>query len=188
MSTESDLIAADDAERHNTCPFCGGYATRFRYSPNRCDRCYLPVVFWHPWREMHMRPIDQTIFVGDTQPGNCFAACIASIFEIPIESIPAWETDAQWPDHWIQVSDYLAEAFGVGMLKIDFASGTGGLVHDDDCFCILTGEGPRGVDHAVVGLGPNIVHDPHPSRDGLVGKPKSVIYFVVLHPQCRQTS
>lgn len=53
--TESDLIAADDAERHNTCPFCGGYATRFRYSLNRCDRCYLPVVFWHPWWEMQAR-------------------------------------------------------------------------------------------------------------------------------------
>lgn len=132
-----------------------------------------------------MKAVDQTVFVGDTRPGNCFAACIASIFEVPLESIPAWEIESQWAEHWIEVSDYLANKFGVGMLEIVFASRTGGLTHDDDCFCILTGKGPRGVNHAVVGLGPNIVHDPHPSRDGLVGKPESVVYFVVLNPQKR---
>ena len=53
--TESDLIAADDAERNNTCPFCGGCSTCFRYSPNRCERCGLPVVHWQPWREMQAK-------------------------------------------------------------------------------------------------------------------------------------
>lgn len=53
--TESDLLAADDAERNNTCPVCGGWPTCYREAPHRCNECDLPVVHWQPWREMQTK-------------------------------------------------------------------------------------------------------------------------------------
>jgi len=47
-----------------------------------------------------------------------------------------------------------------------------GIIAFGNNLCILAGPGPRGVDHAVVGrwdlTTPEIVHDPHQSRDGLL--------------------
>jgi hypothetical protein len=49
------LLAADDAERNNTCPVCGGWPTCYREAPHRCNECDLPVVHWQPWREMQTK-------------------------------------------------------------------------------------------------------------------------------------
>lgn len=49
--SENELIVADDREKNNLCPFCGGRPTIFENRPNECCSCYLPVIFWKIFRE-----------------------------------------------------------------------------------------------------------------------------------------
>ena len=146
-----------------------------------------------------MKPVTQTRTGGNVNaPGNCFPACIASIFEVSITDLPDekdiidrmrqsgdWDgkseqnkRNASWSQLWIELSDWLFYHRGVGMIEVQYASGAGGLMHDDEIYCILGGKSPRGFDHAVVGKGGDIVHDPHPEGGGLIGKPDTITYFV----------
>lgn len=149
-----------------------------------------------------MKPVMQTRVGGNPEcPGNCFAACLASILEIDISEIPdELESIAQvkadgrwtgikeddwsrsWAVWWVTVSDWLFDRFGLGMIDIQYKTGTGGLVRDDDIYCILGGKSPRGLPHAVVAKGALIIHDPHPEGGGLVDTPDTVTYFVVANP------
>jgi hypothetical protein len=112
-----------------------------------------------------MKPIDQTTFgKGD---GNCMAACVASVLEIPLEEIPDIRGDRQYA----VLAVWLASR-GLGMLSLGFDKplptdckgawpwGTG--------FTIMGGKSPRGdFEHAVIGHHGRMVHDPHPSRAGI---------------------
>lgn len=52
-------------------------------------------------------------------------------------------------------------------------------------YCILAGKSPRGdFAHAVVGWGMQVVHDPHPSRAGIVTCTE-VIVLVPMNPAVR---
>lgn len=53
--TESELMAADDAEKNNLCPFCGGKPTECVLSPNECRDCWLPVILWKPFRDLQAK-------------------------------------------------------------------------------------------------------------------------------------
>lgn len=114
-----------------------------------------------------MNPTNQTIF--ELGKGNCFAACLASILEMPIKDVihfPAGECPL-WRDI---VNDWLENK---GMFFIDIA--LNGDMRDNQIkywgYHIIMGESPRSEDirHAVVGYQGKIVFDPHPSRDGLRG-------------------
>jgi hypothetical protein len=45
-------------------------------------------------------------------------------------------------------------------------------------YLIASGKSPRGFSHAVIWKNGVMVHDPHPSQDGLVGEPSYYIQFV----------
>lgn len=129
-----------------------------------------------------MKKTYQTLF-GNLK-GNCFTACISTILEIPIESIPHfckggndnWYADFLW---WLETVGYsnielLAEHY-------EHWSPSEGLQ------CYLSGKSPRGnFDHVVVGRYENgeykIIFDPHPDNTGLDGPLKNVGFFVPLDP------
>lgn len=107
-----------------------------------------------------MNPVDQTRFAED---GNCFAAALASVLEIPLEEVPEFTEDG-----WlIEVNTWLQ---GRGLCYLEFP------VHEQERwrtyylkhagFHLLLGDN-RGLCHAVVAKAGVIVHDPHPSQDGL---------------------
>ena len=111
---------------------------------------------------------DQTIF--DLGKGNCFAACVASILEIPITEVRHF-TDGE-SLHWREeINEWLAER---GLFFIDVS--LNGDIRDELVrfwgYHLILGESPRRGDirHAVVGYKGEIVHDPHPSRAGLAGE------------------
>lgn len=112
-----------------------------------------------------MRPIDQTTF--GVPEGNCFAACLASLLEIPLEEVPdlTHETDSSWwgvVEKWLRLRGLYAVNFVCRGKDLDTFVPPG--LH------ILNGPSPRGAfDHSVVARGREIVHDPHPSRAGLAG-------------------
>ena len=132
-----------------------------------------------------MRPTRQTKF-GDTE-GNCFPACLASLLELPLETIPNF-CHAYGHAHMARTGrDWLTEARSWlhprGWWYLEVAAKTleaipGGVWH------VMAGPSPRGDHyHSVVGSGGAMIFDPHPSQAGL----KRLETFGFLIPRHHQT-
>ncbi|OGP46220.1 MAG: hypothetical protein A3K30_03875 [Deltaproteobacteria bacterium RBG_13_51_10] len=116
------------------------------------------------------------------EEGNCFEACLASILEIKLERIPTI-----MKGNWLRTANvWLKENFNLGLLGVFLPSlsnpplpmdGALQSLFDVGVFYIVTGKGPRGLDHACVADSGKIVHDPHPSGEGLKKEEES--YFLV---------
>lgn len=104
--------------------------------------------------------VDQTTF--GCPGGNCFSACVASLLESPIEAVPYFMGAKDW------LGEFAAWLAPRGLYPVFFRVAT---CPGDDWrphgLHILGGESVRGP-HAVVARSNVIVHDPHPSRAGLV--------------------
>ena len=124
-----------------------------------------------------MIPIEQTIL---TPPdGNCFAACVASILEVPLAEVPSVPEPAWWP----ALEAWLAPR---GLAVLHFA------VRPEDIYrppgyAILHADAPRDpeVKHAVVVRDGEIVWNPHPMRHLGVGAHRGFTVFVALDPSTR---
>lgn len=115
-----------------------------------------------------MRPVDQTNF--GPGPGSCTSACIASLLERDLSRTPSF-SGPDWWDEWQEWLSHLG-------LHLE-ATWTDGRVHLGQLPCegyaIAVGLSPRGgvneagrpIYHAVIFEGRRMVHDPHPSRDGI---------------------
>ncbi|APU89051.1 conserved hypothetical protein [Virus Rctr85] len=108
-----------------------------------------------------MKFVDQTRF--GNKEGNCLAACLASLFELDIDDVP--DFNALHGDNWysIGLTSWLSQ---FGLVPVMLASITGEF--PQNCHYLVGGESPRGILHSCIGLNGEIVHDPHPSRAGLV--------------------
>ena len=121
-------------------------------------------------------------FVTQTTETNCFAACLASVLEVPIEFVPKGADGATW--NMSEVQEWLNTEFDLQALEVTF--GTGGTIYPltYPVLCIVVGKSPRGdKQHAVVaktcGLeGFELIHDPHPSGLMIEGDPLYATFFV----------
>jgi hypothetical protein len=119
--------------------------------------------------------VDQTTF--GFPGGNCFSACVASLLEIQLDSVPYFMADDEW---FQRFSDWLApQGLWPVCFKLDGAWRPDGL-H------ILSGKSPREPEnpdalHSVVARHDHIVHDPHPSRGGLLRR-DDIVLLVPLDP------
>ena len=125
-----------------------------------------------------MKPVDQTRFSPCEKPyGNCFAACIASIFEVSLQEVlddSQIEAGGPW---WIAWKTWLEQS-GYGLIHLN--NDPPAWFFPIKGYVILSGKSPRGdFEHSVVALDGKMVHDPHPSRAGI----ESVIDWVVLYPR-----
>jgi hypothetical protein len=89
-----------------------------------------------------MKKYKQTVF-GDgsdgTEPGNCFATCIAALLELPQEQVPNFvASDDNW---WADVQDFLLP-HGYSLILVDDGHEENYFFHTG--YCIATGPGPRG--------------------------------------------
>ena len=105
----------------------------------------------------------------DTQgrPGDCWKTCIASILDLPMEAVPHFvESKGDW---WAETRQFI-DAATDGTKEILWWEHVPNAPHGIDYF-IATGDSPRGdFQHAVIANSDGqIIHDPHPSRAGLVG-------------------
>lgn len=131
-----------------------------------------------------MRPVDQTVFGFPN--GNCFEACVASILEIPLESCkiflegvdPSSENDIKTKDHWWLVTQRWLRGHRYEPIYL-LAKELNGLVPQG--WSIISGKGPRELDHSTVGFNGRITHDPHPSRAGLL-EVRDYICLIPLTP------
>jgi len=132
--------------------------------------------------------VDQTVF--GVPGGNCFSACVATILECDLTEVPyfmggpeEWERDGgKWWERfqaWLEPRGLAADYYQPGKNcarkhRPNFPHLLGGRSPRD----LLTDEEklalgivmPAGEDllHSVVAVGHEVVHDPHPSRAGLL--------------------
>ncbi len=108
-----------------------------------------------------MKPIDQTKF--RVPEGNCFSACVASLLHLPIEDVPTFCAEG---DKWFEVFQQWLRPLGLYAFMLKHCE-----EWRPDGYYILGGKSPRGdFFHAVIARDGEIVHDPHPSRTGLVDR------------------
>lgn len=124
-----------------------------------------------------MRPVHQTKF--GRPDGNCFAACVASVFEIPIEDAPDLSAGEQRGLHWLQVVQEWLAPRGLWYCDVKFD----GILPLG--YHLIGGMGPRGLPHSVVGCNGKMVHDPHPDGSGLVDV-QDFGLFITRDPAQRQ--
>lgn len=116
-----------------------------------------------------MKPVDQTRF-GDPD-GNCLAACVASLLDLKLDEVPIPGTEG-----WLEeLAEWLAPR---GMWPLLLTRCTRDhLVHLHG-YAIVSGPSVRGLMHATVWRCGEMVHDPHPSRAGIL----DVVDALVLVP------
>lgn len=112
-----------------------------------------------------MKPVMQTkLGVG----GDCFLACLASLLEIPIETIPEFQNMDAWHTPLISfIESHGCEFYGSAYGR-DIKTYSPGI----DGYYIVTGGSPRGLarGHSVIYRNGVMVHDPHPSGDGITSE------------------
>ncbi len=133
-----------------------------------------------------MKPVDQDDFTFTT--GNCFSACLASLLELPLASVPKFMAEEDW---FGAVNRWLSQ-FNLRFIDIkwdqDFA-----VYPQVGGYAILTGPSPRNPEiyHSIVVLVDRNsegkvtfyeYHDPHPDRGWIAGEPASVGFLAVIDP------
>lgn len=111
-----------------------------------------------------MIPVDQADRGLPLQ--NCLRASVASVLEVPLDEVPdmphcEWQT-AGCDCQFVILRDYLDEK-GLDLVIHDAATSPPPFG-----YCVASGYSPRGILHAVVYREGSLVHDPHPSRGGIV--------------------
>jgi len=132
-----------------------------------------------------MKPVTQTMFnpkPGKPDTGNCFQCALASILELPVEAVPHfYQEEANPAKAMDNIQTWLGRR-GLILIEIQFG---GENLQMFPCFHLLSGLSPRGdFFHTVVALNGEIVHDPHPSREGLKSyKGASYGFLVAIRPE-----
>lgn len=115
-----------------------------------------------------MIPIQQTVF--SVPGGNCLSACVASLLEISLLDVPYFGGDDEW---WASLRRWLQPR---GLYALNSTLDASPDAWRPEGYYILAGQSPRGPWlHAVVARGHEIVHDPHPSRAGILAHKDATI-------------
>ena len=115
--------------------------------------------------------------------GNCYAAAIASILELPLTEVPNVEVFFHLPidsTYWSEVMLTFLESKGYELCVDDrfrvFHDGNFGvdngmrahwLLECENKYYLVSGRSKRGFSHMVIYKNGKLAHDPHPSRDGV---------------------
>jgi hypothetical protein len=113
------------------------------------------------------------------QNGNCFAAAIASILELPITEVPNVEVFFRFNGPWYETMDRFLRLAGWDLVSDDrfkiFHDGQFSIENREeylnyckDKYYLVSGPSLRGVHHVCIYRNGKLVHDPHPTREGLL--------------------
>jgi hypothetical protein len=114
-----------------------------------------------------MTPYRQTVKhdPANGQYGDCARTCIASILDLPLESVPnfaeSWKDNDQF---WSHINAFLA-LHGMGMMSMAFNMDVADVLeimehHNENLYYMLGVGTPNGTDHFVVCRGGKIASDP----------------------------
>lgn len=136
-----------------------------------------------------MIPVTQT--KTGAPGGNCFAACLASLFELPsADDVPNFCYDVPEGEDWMEpASKWCAEQFGFCLFTLrspegaewdDTAEYMRSFFARSGAFVIAGVHTARGRHlHAVIMRDGEVVHDPYPGGSEIVGRP---VDWTVLFP------
>lgn len=119
--------------------------------------------------------------------GNCFAACVASILELPLGGMPEYlDEEGNGVPHWLDRWGKFLRPHGLGIVYIRQAAG--GVCLPPPGYAIMAAAAPTAEDpenlHAVVCRDGEVVHDPldnvKPNRGEYV--PDHWYVFTALDP------
>jgi hypothetical protein len=124
--------------------------------------------------------------------GNCLAACIASMLELPITEVPNVEVFYNLPEgddfYWDVLEKFLASK-GWDMCSDDrykvFHPEVSRAIRSqdertdeeyradlrlllEDNYYFVSGPSPRGLSHITIYKAGELVHDPHPTKEGIL--------------------
>lgn len=127
--------------------------------------------------------------------GNCLAACIASLLELPITEVPNVEVFYHLPkgdDYYWDVLDKWLSSKGYKLSTDDrYKCFHPEIAHKSinneerladyiieliDKYYLVTGKSPRGLSHITIWKNGEMVHDPHPTKEGI----QTLTHFQVL--------
>lgn len=127
-----------------------------------------------------MTPVDQSILHDpeNGQYGDCMRACVASLLDLPIERVPHFfDGGVNSVVFDKRVSDFLAER---GLVELSMPAAAASRSHYIREFHhLMYGYTERGTYHAVVARCGLVVHDPHPSKAGIIEDERVVHAFLV---------
>jgi hypothetical protein len=126
-----------------------------------------------------MKKVDQSVLHDpeNGKYGDCQRACIASLLELDIEEVPHFAEVWCPLTYYKTMNQFLAER-GLVHIEVDPINfGEGQFTDKADCYHMIYGLTERGTNHATVGLNGKMIHDPHPSRAGLI-EVKSFAFLV----------
>lgn len=116
--------------------------------------------------------------------GDCMRACIASLLELDAEQVPHFCENVE-EEPWVHKTNEFLASLGFWWIEVSNIN-WGWLTRNiDHKLLMIGGKSPRGDwGHWVVGRvtrdGIEVVHDPHPSGDGLAGNPDGFGLIVKL--------
>ncbi len=120
-----------------------------------------------------MTPLDQTVF--EPPHANCFQACLASLLEVPLDTVPQFMADHG--ENWHVAAMDWARERGFDLLGFDLEDNT----WRPPGLWIAGGMAARGFLHACIYRGDTLAHDPHPDKSGLLDI-RDAIIVVPLNP------
>lgn len=102
-------------------------------------------------------------------PNDCLRCCLATVLCLPYEEVPHFVGDA--PSRWADKMSKWLNGLGFAAVRVQ-ATGDGEILHSyfdgNGATWIASGLTERGRNHATVWRGTEMIHDPHPSRAGLL--------------------
>ncbi len=113
-----------------------------------------------------MKPVKQVCLYSDEGIGNgdCFAACLASLLEIPLWMVPPFHQMFGRRDWHSRINEWLDKFFNM-TIESEYKDIDVSKLPE---FYIACGASSRGVKHAVIYSKGKLVHDPHPSNEGIM--------------------
>lgn len=128
--------------------------------------------------------VDQTDLTQTS--GNCFQACLASILERDLETIPHFMACPPTENWYANFDRWLTEQ---GLFSVECRlDKEASIIVPGEYLCIISGPSPRFADtyHAVVGRTREfavpeleLIHDPYyPTRNFFDGKPPTSVTFI----------
>lgn len=111
-----------------------------------------------------MKPVDQEFYNNKDIIGDCVRAVTASILELELKDVPHFckEYHNNWYYKWV---NFMYE-HGI-ILKIKIGPWKNNIPIPKEYY-LASGTVKRGGKHMIIMKGGKLVHDPHPSRAGLI--------------------
>lgn len=134
-----------------------------------------------------MIAVTQTEVGVDNPRANCLMAAVASILEVPLESLPDVYDEEQRGLSWVTALQHALKPHGLVPVIYDQASDHFPSIAPKG-YHIACGISPRDgkSHHAMVALDGVIVHDPHPTRAGTTEI--GITWWILLLPLASEAS